>query len=278
MNADHYTTIGYDHQICQDYSRSQNTNGCHVIVSDGCSSAKESDWGARLLVMALHNQLNNLSMDDDVYDSFKVAGIMAASQARGIGLPLECLRATLLYARENKDHTETGIFGDGVIIGRRRSNKELLVISEEYTTGAPYYLSYDVEKGMRDRYIHEFGNGAFEETIYDEGKIEKNLSPIVGENTAAMQFRTHSFSHECYDLVAILSDGVKSFLRPVKTDSSLTQETVPLLEILKELFNFKAYAGSFVQRRCQKAFRSVFHPNGVKNTDDFSMGVIYVGD
>jgi hypothetical protein len=73
--------------------------------------------------------------------------------------------------------------------------------------------------------------------------------------------------------VALMSDGVFSFQRRVKTPTSSTIEKVPTIEVIKELLAFKNFGGEFVQRRAQRAFEK-FQKDGWENTDDVSLGVL----
>ena len=58
MNADAYFTIGKEHVqkdpfVCQDYAAVVGPG--RVVLSDGCSSSRHTDFGARLLCDGLHD-------------------------------------------------------------------------------------------------------------------------------------------------------------------------------------------------------------------------------
>ena len=66
--VDSHFVKGSSHLVCQDYSSSGFTfNGIpYIIISDGCSTAKDSDVGARLLVRATEQAINTLSILDSL--------------------------------------------------------------------------------------------------------------------------------------------------------------------------------------------------------------------
>ena len=66
-------------------------------------------------------------------------------------------------------------------------------------------------------------------------------------------------------------------MRKVVTDTSVTQEPIPAHEVIKELFAFKNYQGTFVKRRMKRFLESTAEL-GWSHGDDLSVGVIYLGD
>ena len=57
INVDHYMTIGSSHQVCEDYIISGTEPFPYIILSDGCSSSKDTDIGARILAQCAKNYL-----------------------------------------------------------------------------------------------------------------------------------------------------------------------------------------------------------------------------
>ena len=85
-NADSYFCIGSTHDVCQDYAISS-PDRLRAIISDGCSSAPDTDFGSRLLVKA--KERNFYENDDSII-------LSARNSADAIGLHDITLTATLL--------------------------------------------------------------------------------------------------------------------------------------------------------------------------------------
>ena len=108
MNADSTFTIGSSHQVCQDYAvaglrndrglASQRNRLAYAVVSDGCSSSIDSDFGSRLLSKAAERLI--LSEDhaapDDARLLHEAASLRALRLARKVGLDPTSVDATLL--------------------------------------------------------------------------------------------------------------------------------------------------------------------------------------
>ncbi len=274
MNADSFFKIGGAHLICQDFAHAGLIEQAPIsIISDGCSSAKESDWGARLLVKSLQQQLE-LHADASLVESFNIAGALAENHCKTLQLPEEALTATLLSLVVKDNVFKAAIFGDGCIVGRHRSGY-LKVIHHEFTTGAPYYLRYKLNPNAHSQYQQEFGQGKFVTTQFIQKEVvASNIQVEELELSIGQRLKVYDFPVEDYDLVAIISDGVKSFTMKQKTDTHISTVKIELEHVLNNLFNFKGYAGNFVQRRCQKAFKE-FDALGWTHYDDFSIGAIH---
>lgn len=289
MNADSFFTIGSTHKVCQDYAVSMcfdvppPDGGSYTILSDGCSTAPDTDFGSRLLVRSAqsaiykHDNLRNF-----LYDTLKAAEIYS----RTLSLPSDSLSATLLasyYVFGTHTSGEINPFrndkivvvcvGDGAIVAKDYDGG-LSIFEYEFKRGAPYYLRYELDGNNKDRYFKEFGNELEMHltTVNPAGEITQasKIKPTFDKET---HFWFHEFSLDRYETVAIMSDGIQSFVKQEKTGTSKQNLPVESIDIIKELMDFKNYSGEFVQRRCQRAFRK-FRENNIQNCDDFSMGVI----
>ena len=109
--------MGYGHRVCQDYARS---GPGYVIVSDGCSGAKDSDVGARLLVLAAERAIHCFKEPDDAESFVAQAVGMAAASVRAMSLKEDCLDATLMILKVVKDAVWAIIYGDGFLVYRLR--------------------------------------------------------------------------------------------------------------------------------------------------------------
>lgn len=292
MNADAYFVIGRTHAICQDYAEAgplsedrQFTGTPRVVLSDGCSSAQHTDYGARFLVTgakkALDQDVEGHTLHVPWWAMFRHlavsdrAIIAADGYRRAMGLPAECLCATLLTAQLKDDAIRIVICGDGVIAARERDTGRILVQKYEYPSGAPYYLRYTLDTSHAE-YIKQFGF----KLKMSQYHLEDTKSTLINEWTSDEEEDSiigDAFPTSHYDLVALFTDGVHSFVRPEITATSKTEKQVDFLEVVKELLQFKSYNGIFVQRRMRRAFDPVmgaFGKNSWINTDDLSMGVI----
>src|SRR5579859_7684801 len=113
MNTDAFFIIGKTHAICQDYARASRSR---IQISDGCSSASNTDFGARFLVVASEYLMDN---DPGLLFDHKSFGCSTITSARlycqAMGLPLDCLCATLLTAQVRNKRFCCLISGDGVL-------------------------------------------------------------------------------------------------------------------------------------------------------------------
>lgn len=270
MSADSYFAIGSTHQVCQDHAIS---DGDFVVLSDGCSGAKDSDWGARFITRAAYNILKQTKPTD--VNKF-IANVMqgARSYSDKVELHPDCLCATLLCAYYDKDTMNAFIVGDGYIVAKAKNGK-MVFISHMFDTGAPWYPYYTMSDDLRQGYMDHFGNGTeIIETIQFDpaGNIVDRGEKCypVGK----MNFHIYSFDSNEYDLIGISSDGLKSFTQQVKGSTSITNKPVSDIQAVKDLFAFKNLEGQFVHRRCQKFLRDYAAQN-IKHTDDFSLGVLH---
>jgi len=286
MNTDIFFTQGSTHKVCQDYAISNRrdkdgliTGRAFAIVCDGCSGAEDSDFGARVLARAaLRHQDRFLSHDQRLNRILTTADMYRQSLA----LPVQSLCSTLLMAVETGDSIEVTVVGDGVVFARKRDGTGI-IYEYRYPSGAPYYLRYalsssdEAEYGeifgwKRQEWVHEFLNGKIEFV-----KMNSNdTTPNYEESALSIMPVTRTFKTSEYDLVAIMSDGTSAFERFQETATGREPHLISLADVLREVTAFKNYNGEFVQRRCQKAFEK-FRKDGWQNTDDFSIGAIYIG-
>ena len=117
--ADAHFSIGKSHRVCEDYARAGilPADRPFAIVSDGCSSSPDTDFGSRLLTVTAQERILH---DKDHYAPRGVVW-QASSMARALLLPPHCLDATLLTIHQ----LSSGVFrvyavGDGAVAARRR--------------------------------------------------------------------------------------------------------------------------------------------------------------
>jgi hypothetical protein len=121
MNTDFYLERGKDHAICEDFAAAGLVDGSgFAMVSDGCSSSKEVDFGSRILVHAARDNLLPLLASRASFDvvGFGEATIAKAGKVIGCfaALPVSVLDATLLLALVRPDNS-AGCFRGRRIFG-----------------------------------------------------------------------------------------------------------------------------------------------------------------
>lgn len=116
MITDSYFTIGSSHEICQDYATHQPEI---IILSDGCSSVKNSDIGSRLLVFQTLKffNANNYVEPSDIKTIIQSVVDIACD----LGINLDCIHATLLLAYKIENIIKVICCGDGHITTKKNN-------------------------------------------------------------------------------------------------------------------------------------------------------------
>jgi hypothetical protein len=277
MNTDSFFTIGTTHRVCEDYCLSTHSIAKPLIVlSDGCSSSKDTDFGSRILVKAAQNLYESIDIVpsekrflDNLWDLSK-----QSVNAIG-GLSDICLDATLIIGFKIENAIQVIMVGDGTVSAKAKDGS-IHSKTVDYKGNAPLYLSYlysdPKRKLQREK---EFDcTKTLNEKIHKNGNILTETSKVSNE-----MIEVFTFPLEDFDFVSIFSDGVSSFVEPEKSDITKTFKTfknTPEHIIIEKAMDFKNTSGEFVRRRCQRLLKDLTW-NGVTNTDDFSIATIYTG-
>lgn len=284
MNADVFFSIGSTHHVCQDYAIAKNTEKPYVILSDGCSSAPDTDFGSRLIAKAAEPHVfkeTSLLCKETLSDVLTFAKAMKLNESS--------LLATLLVLKSEEDRFESLCVGDGAIVGFGKDG--LVIIEYAYKSGAPYYLAYErpatpfIANGKQvapssevDAYFAEFG-GNFTKTttlVKPDGSVKcvKVENQIGRSLPYTSPYFVDKWPYDAYSMVAVMSDGVQSFVEVTKTPTTgIETHSIPAVQVLQELMAFKNTTGKFVLRRCQKAFKT-FKDKNWQHMDDVSVGAI----
>ena len=240
MNYQHDNVflMGKTHKVCQDYAYSDSS--C-LIISDGCSGSPNSDIGARILTLCAKSILQDSKERD-----YKQFGYTVITKARTIidamRLNKECLDATLIVAFPEEDSIKVFMYGDGTIINTKLDNS-LEVKRVLYVSGAPYYLSYWIDKARLKGYHREFN------------------APLFIKDTMAVYDSEISFTFYT-SRITIASDGLSTFFCPstgIKTKES---------DVATSMTSFKTLKGEFLKRRVLKAVqdyakRDIYHMDDI---------------
>jgi hypothetical protein len=257
IQIDTFSKIGKSHQVCEDYIFSGDDPVKYIILSDGCSSSKNTEMGARILCH-LAKQYLRYRKDDYrfPYLDYDEMGLWiihnAELTAKHMGLEKTCLDATLIVAFEFKAKVHVYIFGDGTIVTQNQDG--MTSVSEiEFTSNAPYYLSYKIDP-ERMASFHKMG----------QDLIIKTTITNINENKYAYDFKCRfKFRLEKFPKILIASDGMSSFIKNGEPEQTLN--------IANEFLNFKSTKGEFLKRRLKRALK-VYEKNGLYNYDDLSVG------
>lgn len=268
ISVDHFLKIGSSHKICEDYIISGYDPIPYVILSDGCSSSKDTDVGARILAHSakkvlhelIHTQgidildnLNNVSFDARIYSNALVS-------VQFLGISRQCLDATLIIMYIYENHVKIHIWGDGCVLNSiKHYGKWITKIN--YSNSMPFYLQYKYV----DKNLKEYRKYAINKTVekwFDNTHM--SIIPIPVENTFDITFDLNTNS---YYLIA--SDGLDSFIQ--------NAEHYNIELVNQELTAFKNTNGAFIQRRMKRAL-SEFEKQGITHFDDISIGGFFIGE
>ena len=266
INVDNFLSIGKQHKVCEDYIISNSKPIPYVILSDGCSSSKDTDMGARIICHLAKQFIKYRRLEDisgivptDTYEKLGSWVIHNAENiARGMGLDKTCLDATLIVLFSIGEKAYVYVYGDGLVIYIDNKNvKKFYEIS--YSNNAPYYLSYLIDP-FRDDLYYDMKN--YKSIIFN--KIEGNVKEE--DNSRYDNPTSFIFSLEEYSHILISSDGLGSFINK----NNFEREDLSL--IINEFTLFKNTKGEFIKRRSKKALKDI----EAQNSDDISIGGFYI--
>ena len=288
MNADSVFQIGASHVVCQDYSLAGQhlpfaadatlgpETSPYVILSDGCSSSRDTDVGARLLAKAAEQTLLEFDVSSmrDPAALHKEAARRALLWADLMNLRPQAVDATLLTAYLDGNNLMLGCTGDGAICLESWSGAiDVYVIS--YPSGYPFYPAYSHQperlrtleaegrSGKEVRHLRGCAPGG--SSLFLQGIIESD-SPTEVFTVRAADFR----------YAALFSDGIHSFYSATHSETSKRVEMIAMEDVLRNLICFKNSRGAFVERR-MKRFLKDCQATGWLHMDDLAFGALHLG-
>lgn len=287
MNSDVFFDRGTTHKVCQDYA--EGGDG-YVIVSDGCSTATNTDFGSRILVRSAAQNLGSLDINrPEIFGSRVIAS--SGAVCRTLAMKSETLRATLLLARvdQNRKTFSWAVFGDGVVV-RKYKKEGIRVQVFSQPSNAPPYLAYCLTLDAWENYKKEFGHRLevkdfwIRENGIEPGPIGLNYQMSYDQPESILEpyhpiYFAEQDNIEDYDWIALCSDGVEQFL----LNHSGPPVKIPVEKILWHFMSFKGFAGEFVQRRASRAMKEIAEKEwtieedsglGSRPSDDVSVGVL----
>lgn len=274
MASDSFFTQGSAHRVCQDYA----THGPgYAVLSDGCSSAPHSDFGARLLTRAAVETMDRgIDFGSNVF-YHRIMGL-ALGYCQALNLPLDCLFATLSIVRQKENKIQVTMRGDGSVAVKQRNGKIYVCTLDFPQTkygSAPYFLRYDLNLADKDEYKKQVGH---QYIMFEYVLDPQTGASVQTEHVCEIDFERADMFRMEFDIadveaVGVMSDGVGNFMMPNDTATTKQTAKVPNWKIISEVMGFKGYVGEFVQRRCKMAFKQ-FDKSCWKPFDDFSIAVV----
>lgn len=257
IQTDTFLKIGKTHQVCEDYIISGDLPTKYVILSDGCSSSKNTEMGARIICHLAKQYLHYRKLDYRFpnldYDEMGLWIIHNAElTARQLGLPVNCLDATLVVSYEHDGRFYIYMYGDGVVVTEHISGV-ISVMEIEYTKNAPYYLSYRIDPERMDLF-HKMGQDLIIKSTFEDDY----------KNTYAYDYKTlFHFDVDTTPKILVCSDGIASFMKGAEPEQTI--------EIAEEFLTYKSTKGEFLKRRLKRAIK-IYEANSINHHDDLSVG------
>jgi len=280
-NVDALYIKGDGHAVCQDYAYAHIGENYHcAVISDGCSSSCNTDIGARLLCMAFVSAFNDFveirkgRASEEFEETFdKVMSLQIGSHIiktaqsmidsrlldMAVGRGSIC-DATVFGIFATEDKIYVGGWGDGFVV---LDSKERLEVSEvAFTSGAPYYLSYFLDKDRDDAYAEMAGESStFVNTQWSNAMMKGEDSVTIDPMEYPHFWRAYDYEDEM--VISVLSDGAASF------------KGITSGEVVSQMTAFKNFNGDFVHRRLQ-SFKKKCVKDGLTHYDDLSCASLHV--
>lgn len=253
MRTDVFTAQGNSHPICQDYGIAGEN---FVVLSDGCSAAKDSDIGARLVCIAARNNIRILSHGPERFYTYLIEDLNCWAGRMGLVPDTFCSTLLVLYAGSS---VKFFAIGDGLLIQSDGHGTQATKFS--FSNNTPFYPVYAMFPTWAERWRSE--KHQVQQTCdgnRQTREFDNDLPYVFWELAAAKT-------------TAIATDGIDSFQQIISTETSSTVVPVPGDSILTDMLSFKSLAGAFVRRRCQRALHDR-KKLGISHYDDLSLGVI----
>jgi len=263
MLLDNVITIGKSHNICEDYSLIGDKDNPFLCVSDGCSSSKNTDMGARLLCWAFKDFLTSWHDEIKIFNN-KSVGRYIISQAqkiaKEINLNFNALDSTLITTRIFNNDIMIDFFGDGYLIVKYKAGAVYL-FKISYTENAPFYLNVFNDPVITKKWQTLYPDNILQIEIFD---ICDNDMKI--QTPSSLDYYSFNWDCESIDSVFIATDGLGSFIN--NTGASLG-----IKEIVKDLLDIKIRNGEYLKRRMKKMLFK-YQALGYTNYDDIAVASI----
>jgi len=269
--SDSFFKKGESHQVCEDYAYASFEG--FAILSDGCSSAPDTDFGSRLLVRKKAEQFRK-KLNDDLGLVWSCLDIVS-----NCGVSDYSLTATLGYVIKDNHGFHVNFLGDGVIVARDRESKKLEVITLEYSNNAPYYLAYEIKPIDKINWMAQYDSELIiTKNFIDDGVIDSNfLKENIIVDSDFMGFST-TFPSDKYDMVILMTDGIESFNRlerSILPYGNSMRKQVTHLELIAEIFKFQGDTSDIFINKPFTDYMQKYANRDLVHYDDLAMAGIY---
>jgi len=250
-----YLSAQKPQKSCQDYCLVDPDNQI-MILSDGCSSSKNTDVGARILCHRAKLHLKNQSPNLVKYFWFTHVIFPSFEIIKEMELNLDCLDSTLIVGYIDQDEIKIVTYGDGSHITVNKNGEINTFVSFSYDQNAPYYLSYLLNNERSQEYKRVVKDKKIETYYSENDSVSETINPCISDLST---YQINELS-----MVMITSDGIESFF------NYKTGEKIPSIEVVKELIRIKSKNGDFVKRRVKRMMED-FAKKDIYNSDDLSV-------
>ncbi|MCX6755032.1 MAG: protein phosphatase 2C domain-containing protein [Candidatus Nomurabacteria bacterium] len=278
-NTDSHFVIGKKHitqnSPCQDHALCGELNDAlFMVVSDGCSSGRHTDIGARIITCATITAIKEcLAQTSDITILpnliHQTLILHAQNTVLQMGLTNQDLLATCVYSIVTPTGGFIHILGDGHAILKFK-NGDIRLINTEWQNNTPYYPADNRKEQFIANHINtENGEKSLSvETInvingaVAENEIFFNIQQSVTGYIISLTVE----EIENLEVICITSDGIGRF----KKDGNFLKP----LEIAVRLTAFKNWTGEFVKRRLSRALLD-YSKHETYPDDDVALAAIH---
>ena len=258
---------GHSHLKCDDYAAHSDKCG---FLSDGCSSAKNSDIGAKLLSFyALENINHFLYLNKGRYDfkefifyleNFIKENWVNTSVLKQNNIIEDLFSCTLGGIVKHNDNIYLSLLGDGCIY-YELDNGEKYIVIVSFEKNYPFYISYLFTESVFNNWEQLSDNNI----KIDHYKFENNEWTLIPKSIPTdTLYLTITYPLNSIKTASIFSDGVEQC------------NGLSTIEAINELVNFKNTNIDFAWRRLRR-FEENRNKQNLYNQDDISI-VSYVRD
>lgn len=281
INVDSHFVIGKKHlnqnTPCQDHSLCGMIDKiAYVVISDGCSSGRHTDIGARIITCALSQSikknLSNFNGDIMLLPDVIHTDIVYQAQliADSMGLENQDLLATCVYAIITPTVGFIHMLGDGSAIIKYKNN-DLIITTAEWQRNMPYYPA-DNRKSLFIQEHSQIENGSksmfvTQSFVSDNSSFSEIKYVSIEDSVKGYVMHLDQNQLKIITDVIVCSDGVESF----KQDKKVIDST----NIIPGLVLFKNYAGDFMKRRLSRGLLE-YSKQGMIHDDDIAMAAIHI--
>jgi hypothetical protein len=281
MITDSYYEIGSSHLYCQDYATHgsfpnyQGEEIFYAVIADGCSSAMDSDIGARVLALAAVSVVKNIfgTSLPPYYPYYKSMGKQILSVARItqklLDISSECLYSTLLIAVCGPRFKFAAIYGDGFIVLEKENHFEIL--NMDFPSNAPYYLAYRDNPVEQSSYKKEFGGkGNFITSYWMKGATEPDEDTKFSRNVSCdFDCLWEGGELDKIKSISLFTDGIGTF----RLDKGMCRDDIETEKVISDILSFKGVRGEFLQRQ-MIWYKKVNLKEGIHHYDDLGCATI----